>query len=98
MAAKAESRRTFRFWPSLGPAIITASVVLGPGSILSASKIGYEHGYAMAWVVVFASFMMVGMMLLSARLGVVLKGTLCEELARRDGRRRCCRRGNTRLL
>ncbi len=34
----------------IGPAVITASVVLGPGSILAASKIGYQHGYAMTWV------------------------------------------------
>lgn len=86
MAAEAESRGGFNLWRAVGPAIITASVVLGPGSILSASKIGYVHGYAMVWVLVFASLMMIGMMALSARLGVVLQGTLCEELARRDGR------------
>ncbi len=86
MVENPQSTGRFRFWRSLGPAIITASVVLGPGSILAASQIGYEHGYAMAWVLAFASLMMIGMMALSARLGVVLKGTLCDELARRDGR------------
>ena len=86
MAAEPESKGAFSIWRAVGPAIITASVVLGPGSILSASKIGYQHGYAMVWVLAFASLMMIGMMALSARLGVVLKGTLCDELARRDGR------------
>jgi Mn2+/Fe2+ NRAMP family transporter len=86
MGEKPQSKGIFKFWRSLGPAIITASVVLGPGSILAASKIGYKHGYTMSWVVAFASLMMIGMMALSARLGVVLKGTLCDELARRDGR------------
>ena len=71
---------------SVGPAIITASVVLGPGSILSASRIGYEHGYQMVWVLVAAAVLMMAMTALSARLGVTLDGTLCEELARRAGR------------
>jgi len=86
MAEEPKSKGAIKVWRAVGPAIITASVVLGPGSILSASKIGYQHGYTMVWVLVFASIMMIGMMALSARLGVVLKGTLCDELARRDGR------------
>ena len=53
-------------WRAVGPAVITASVVLGPGSILSASKIGYQHGYAMVWVLAFASLMMIGMMVPTA--------------------------------
>lgn len=81
-----KSKQRFRLRAAVGPAIITASVVLGPGSILSASKIGYQFGYSMVWVLVFASFMMIGMTALSARLGVVLKGTLCSEVARREGR------------
>jgi Mn2+/Fe2+ NRAMP family transporter len=79
----AEQRGILR---SIGPAIITASVVLGPGSILSASKIGYQYGYQMVWVLALAVFMMIGITALSARLGVLLEGTLCEELARRMGR------------
>ncbi|MBM83483.1 MAG: hypothetical protein CMJ78_23235, partial [Planctomycetaceae bacterium] len=71
---------------SLGPAIITASVVLGPGSILSSSKIGFLHGYQMTWVLAIAVVLMIGMTALSARLGILLEGTLCEELANRAGR------------
>lgn len=70
----------------IGPAIIVASVVLGPGSILTSSKVGHEYGYAMAWVLVLAGLLMVGMVALAGRLGVTLKGTLCEELANRAGR------------
>lgn len=76
-----------RSWlAAIGPAIITASVVLGPGSILSSSKIGAQHGYAMTWVLVLAIMLMIGMTALSARLGVLLDGTLCDELAARAGR------------
>ena len=75
-----------RLLASLGPAIITASVVLGPGSILSASKIGHTYAYQMSWVLVIAVIMMIAMTALSARLGIQLKGTICDELAERAGR------------
>jgi Mn2+/Fe2+ NRAMP family transporter len=80
------SDKPFSIWVAIGPAIITASVVLGPGSILSASKIGYQHGYSMVWVLAFAVLMMIGITALSARLGVLLQDTLCAELSRRVGR------------
>ena len=86
MSSAQDSTPRFNLWRTLGPAIITASVVLGPGSILSASRIGYQHGYAMAWILLLAVGMMIGMTALSARLGVTLEGTLCSELARRVGR------------
>jgi len=71
---------------SLGPAIIVASVVLGPGSILTSSKVGCQYGYDMIWVLAGAAVLMIAMVALSARLGVVLEGTPCDELARRLGR------------
>ena len=75
-----------RILNSIGPAIITASVVLGPGSILSSSKIGFLYGYQMIWVLAIAVALMIGMTALSARLGILLEGTLCDELARRANR------------
>ncbi len=71
---------------SVGPAIIVASVVLGPGSILTSSKVGCQYGYGMLWVLLMAGVLMFGMTALSARLGVTLEGTLCDELRRRAGR------------
>lgn len=71
---------------SIGPAILIAAVVLGPGSILANSKVGWQYGYDMVWVLVGASLLLIGMTALSARLGVFLDGTICEELARRAGR------------
>ncbi|WP_166823700.1 Nramp family divalent metal transporter [Thalassoroseus pseudoceratinae] len=83
---QAPKSKRYGFWGSLGPAIITASVVLGPGSILSASKIGQQYGYSMSWVLLVAVSLMLGMTALSARLGVLFDHTLCEEMARRAGR------------
>jgi Mn2+/Fe2+ NRAMP family transporter len=74
------------FLRSIGPAMIVAAVVLGPGSILSNSKVGWQHGYDMVWVVVLAGVLLVGLTTVSARLGALMSGTICEELARRIGR------------
>ncbi len=71
---------------SFGPAIIVASVVLGPGSILTSSKVGCAFGYELIWVVVLAAVLMLAMTALSARIGVMLDGTPADEIARRSGR------------
>ena len=71
---------------SIGPAIIVAAVVLGPGSILASSRVGAEWGWLGLPVLVFAVVLMIGMVALSSRLGVVYRGSLCDELASRLGR------------
>lgn len=71
---------------AVGPAIIVASVVLGPGSILTNSRVGWKFGYEAVWVLVLACLLMAGMTALSARIGVFLDATPCEELSRRAGR------------
>ena len=74
------------FTRALGPAIIVACVVLGPGSILTSSKVGCQFGYELIWVLVGAGILMVGAVATSARVGVSLEGTPCTELANRLGR------------
>ncbi len=69
-----------------GPAIIIAAVVLGPGSILTSSKVGCQYGYAMLWVIIGAGLLMIGSTALSARLGASLDKTPCGELAEHLGR------------
>lgn len=71
---------------SVGPAIIVASVVLGPGSILTSSKVGTAFGMQLLWVVLLAGLLMAGTVALSARLGVTLEHSLCDEVAARLGR------------
>lgn len=70
---------------SIGPAIIVAAVVLGPGSILTSSKVGASFGLLGLPVVVCAAVLMIGMVALSARLGAVYEGSLCTELRERLG-------------
>lgn len=86
MNNESESSSAFGWFRSIGPAIIVASVVLGPGSILTSTKVGTQYGYDMVWALATAAVLMIGMTALAARLGVVLSGTPCDELAARAGR------------
>lgn len=70
----------------IGPAIIVASVVLGPGSIVTSSKVGCEFGYELLWVLGLSGIMMVSMVTLSAWIGVSHAESFCTEIANRLGR------------
>jgi manganese transport protein len=76
----------FRWLRAIGPGLVTACVVIGPGSILTSSKVGATHGYSMAWVVVFAVFCMLTYMTLGARLGVVTGQSSGDLVTRKVGR------------
>lgn len=71
---------------SVGPAIVVAAVVLGPGSILTSSKVGATLGPVGIPFVLGAALLMIGMVALAARIGVVYEGSICDELASRLGR------------
>lgn len=71
---------------SIGPTLIVASVVVGPGSILTSSQVGADFGYTMIWVLVLSCLLMLGMTALSARLGGSLEGSLCDEIRLRSGK------------
>ena len=71
---------------AIGPAIIVAAVVLGPGSILTSSKVGATIGLGGIAALLVAAILMIAMVALSARLGVLYQNSLCDELAKRLGR------------
>ncbi|TWT34748.1 NRAMP family divalent metal transporter [Blastopirellula retiformator] len=75
-----------RIAKAIGPAIIVASVVLGPGSILSNSKVGAAYGYDMIWVLGLASVFMALTVFLAAVLGISYAQTPFTEIANRLGR------------
>ena len=66
-------RSTRRWHHALGPGLITACVVIGPGSILTSSKVGASQGYGMSWVVVVAVIFMMTFTIMASRLGAVAK-------------------------
>mgnify|MGYP003676728170 FL=1 len=75
-----------RFLQSIGPAIIVAAVVLGPGSILTSSKVGSQFGYPALGVIAAATILMIAMVALAARIGVIYDDSPCDQLAARLGR------------
>ena len=70
----------------IGPGLITACVVIGPGSILTSSKVGATHGLQMSWVVVIAVFFMMIYMTLGAKLGAVATVSAGTLVTQRAGR------------
>ena len=55
-----------KWYQAIGPAVITACVVIGPGSILTSSNVGATQGYGMAWVVVLSVIFMLTFMTMGA--------------------------------
>ncbi|MEZ6147376.1 MAG: divalent metal cation transporter [Planctomycetaceae bacterium] len=60
--------------------------MIGPGSILTSSKVGATHGFAMTWVVVASVIFMMVYMSLGAKLGVVTGESAGDLVARTAGR------------
>jgi manganese transport protein len=74
------------WWRSIGPALITACVVFGPGSLLISANIGATHGYQLLWLLVLTGILMGTYMTTAARIGVVGGATPCTLIAQRLGR------------
>ena len=71
---------------SFGPGFITASVVLGPGSITVASRAGSEFGNTFLWVILFAAFFMIVYTSMSVRFGVSHRQSILQSIANQYGR------------
>jgi len=74
------------WWRSIGPALITACVVFGPGSLLISSNVGAKYGYELLWLLLLTGVLMGTYMTTAARIGVVGGATPCTLVARRLGR------------
>lgn len=74
-----------RWYQRIGPGLITACVVIGPGSIMTSSKVGANDGYTMLWVVVISVAFMTLYMSLGAKLGVVSDASPGDLLRRKAG-------------
>lgn len=74
------------WWKSIGPALITACVVFGPGSLLISSNIGANYGYELVWLLVLTGLLMGTYLTMGARIGVCGGETPCTLVAQRLGR------------
>ncbi|WP_417734424.1 Nramp family divalent metal transporter [Rosistilla oblonga] len=70
----------------IGPGLITACVVIGPGSLVTSSKVGASEQYSMLWVVVVSVAFMMLYMTLGAKLGAVGSAAPCDLIAAKAGR------------
>ena len=70
----------------IGPSLITACVVIGPGSVLTSSQVGAAEGYSRNWIVVAAALFMMVYMAMGAKLGVASSQSPCTLIAQRAGR------------
>ncbi len=75
-----------RWYRRIGPGLITACVVIGPGSILTSSNVGARNGYGLFWVVLLSVLFMLVYMALGAKLGVVASESPGTLIASRAGR------------
>jgi len=74
------------WWRSIGPALITACVVFGPGSLLINSNVGAKYGYDLLWMLLLTGLLMGTYTTTAARVGVVGGATPCTLVAQRLGR------------
>ncbi len=69
-----------------GPALITASVVVGPGSIVTASKAGGHHGYSLVWLLFCSSLFMMAYTYMGSRIGCCADDSILTLTAKKYGR------------
>lgn len=70
MTKKNLTNKTKSFIHRLGPGIITAALVFGPGSITVNTKLGATYGYSLLWVLVFSTLFMLVFTAMSTRIGL----------------------------
>lgn len=75
-----------RWISHLGPALILATVVIGPGSITLNTIAGGSYGYQLLWVPVVGTVFMLVFTWISARIGLVTQRTLFDLAREHYGR------------
>lgn len=77
------SRKAFVFisWlSSLGPGIITAAIVFGPGKMTITSKLGANYGFSLLWLVVIAIYFMILYANMASRIGIATNQSLLQTI------------------
>lgn len=74
-----------RWFKSLGPGLITAALVFGPGSLTITSKLGAVYGYNLLWVIVVAALLMLAFTGMGARIGLASDQSLISLFRKKWG-------------
>lgn len=70
----------------LGPGIITAALVFGPGSLTITSKLGALYGFELLWVIIVATILMMAFTSMGARIGIATDYSLLQSFKKRWGK------------
>lgn len=70
---------------SIGPALLLAAVVVGPGSIALSTIAGGTYGYTLVWVPVAATVFMITYTWMAARIGLVTEDTFFSAARQKYG-------------
>ena len=81
----ARSQTSVGWWAYLGPGIITAALVFGPGSLTITSKLGAIYEFQMLWVVILATVLMMAFTSMGARIGIATDHSLLQVIKKRWG-------------
>ncbi|GAA0716442.1 divalent metal cation transporter [Clostridium malenominatum] len=85
-----ESKESKSFLKSIisliGPGLITAAVVMGPGSITASSQAGATMGYSLLWAVALAGFMMIVFTRMGSTIGIMSKDSFLGTVTEKYGR------------
>ena len=75
-----------KLFAKIGPGLITAALVFGPGSLTVNTKLGASYGYLLLWVILISIFFMISFTRLSGTIGCLTKESLMQMISRIYGR------------
>jgi len=75
-----------KIFHAIGPGLVTACVVIGPGSILTSSQVGAKDGFSKIWVVLVAVFFMGTYTTMAVKLGISTKDSPATLVTKHAGR------------
>lgn len=70
----------------IGPAFIAGAWQFGPGNLTSAVEAGSAFGYALIWVIILSTILMIFFTDMSVRIGIAAPGSMIETVKRTLGR------------
>lgn len=71
---------------NMGPGIITAALIFGPGSLTINTKLGASFGFALLWVIPLAVFFMMVYATMAIKIGLSLDMSLIQHIRIRYGK------------
>ena len=70
----------------LGPGFVTATLVLGPGTITVCSKAGAVHGYSFLWAILISAVFMIYTTRICAKIGCINEKSFLSLIGDRYGK------------